>query len=1122
MVSPLTPIGFELPRQQAATTPTPNLELPKAGTTGLAVLAQADQQFQRTLEAQSQSNQVAAKATSDIAQAQAASGTAISQAAAMASQVAYANSQRTVQSLAQLGSTIGEVTNRLAQERAAKAKAMQEAAKTAAIKELADAQIDWIEGGRIGKEGTTGYREAISAIMGKYSLGADDVSTLTERYYAPALDYAKSTEANRQKAADDVATQTRRIRVAGLQGKLSSALGGLAASAGLDDSVVQQQYEVISGAIGEYMANEEIPLLDRLTGAATAYESTNEVMSKRNADTSKIQADLGAFQKTAEYAVQLKERVLSGEMGITEYNNLVKLEAIKNGVPGFSTQDPNADNTYMTSVLSDQQKVRDLQQSAEMDALSNVAASDAIIGSLTTEFALNPRALAAAKATDPKKLDKNARAAIDLVEQFNKWKDSDVPQYNRRKAALQSDMVSIDKDFRTWLVNATNRSQAGSSSPGEQKRLEQLRAGGITVEAVQRGLTQEQTDQVRSATQDLLRAKQQEAAALDQEFSDAREKFAGVGLSTDTAAMKKNKAAYEETRRQYTLKLEQIKATKLNSYQAQPGQSPNFRGGAPGNPQAGRLSRSGNLTVPVAEGALVRSSPRGKTLSLTIMGNSPVASLVYGTAEVKGDGVVHVRGDDGFTYVYSGLSATSIVNGQRVGPSKALGVTAGGNTRQLVQTALSYVGKEFRPGEREQCANFVREALKQAGIVVGVTRQAIDGHETGPAMASSFFGADVGTIIKDKSQFQPGDLVAFGGTYGGYSADTITHVGIYTGNGMMVDRSTSSEPVRERPLTTFQHVLYAVRPKSGASSEVNVRVFEQSSGQEVDATQRLSMGEFGARARGVRTTSKGETPAAIPPNAIPLGRDTYLLDGKVIKATPTSLSSSNANYSGSSPLRSSYASNSKSSYIHDDTNAHGYDVFKRDPQFKSAVAKVASNLGIPPQWLADVIAYESAGTFKPNVTNPWGYTGLIQFGEAAAQDLGTSQAALAKMNPAQQMVYVEKYLRLQMRYAGVSKLEGPEYLVAAINQGHTVLRDVANRGAAAVLDPSNQDGAGVTLKYYMQNLGKYSGRKYNFKGNRQDRLRASVVHEHSTAGCAMCQNLSQQTAFIPHESEPIA
>lgn len=145
-------------------------------------------------------------------------------------------------------------------------------------------------------------------------------------------------------------------------------------------------------------------------------------------------------------------------------------------------------------------------------------------------------------------------------------------------------------------------------------------------------------------------------------------------------------------------------------------------------------------------------------------------------------------------------------------PVAASGVKASA----VVQQALSMAGKEFAPGMVEQCANFVRDTLKKAGVEVGVTKQALDGLETGAALASSFFGKDIGQIIKDKKDVQPGDVLAFGGTYGGYSKDTITHVGLAVGNGQMVDRSTSSKPVSKRSIDTFEGpnsgFLYAVRP----------------------------------------------------------------------------------------------------------------------------------------------------------------------------------------------------------------------------------------------------------------------------------------------------------------------
>ncbi len=134
------------------------------------------------------------------------------------------------------------------------------------------------------------------------------------------------------------------------------------------------------------------------------------------------------------------------------------------------------------------------------------------------------------------------------------------------------------------------------------------------------------------------------------------------------------------------------------------------------------------------------------------------------------------------------------------------------NGNKVVSKALEWVGKDFRPGEREQCANFVNDVLGSAGIKTASTNKPIDGLPTGESMASHFFGEDVGSIIKDKNQLQVGDLVSWGGTYGGYSKDTITHVGIYVGNGEVVDRSTSAGPVQRRKIESIGDFLAGVRP----------------------------------------------------------------------------------------------------------------------------------------------------------------------------------------------------------------------------------------------------------------------------------------------------------------------
>lgn len=64
-------------------------------------------------------------------------------------------------------------------------------------------------------------------------------------------------------------------------------------------------------------------------------------------------------------------------------------------------------------------------------------------------------------------------------------------------------------------------------------------------------------------------------------------------------------------------------------------------------------------------------------------------------------------------------------------------------------------------------------------------------------------------------------------------------------------------------------------------------------------------------------------------------------------------------------------------------------------------------------WKMACIAFESGHTFSPSVTNRAGSgaTGLIQFMPDAAEALGTSTAALARMTAVEQLDYVGDYFR---------------------------------------------------------------------------------------------------------------
>jgi tape measure domain-containing protein len=128
----------------------------------------------------------------------------------------------------------------------------------------------------------------------------------------------------------------------------------------------------------------------------------------------------------------------------------------------------------------------------------------------------------------------------------------------------------------------------------------------------------------------------------------------------------------------------------------------------------------------------------------------------------------------------------------------------------VVNAAGSWVGREFNEGVQAQCAYFVRAAFKQAGIDLGVSADRTSSGDPragqlGAGFASSLIGSDIGTVrrTRDPNSIPSGAIVGFTNTYGNFEQGAITHVGVSTGGGQMVDRSTSARPVSARPITTF-------------------------------------------------------------------------------------------------------------------------------------------------------------------------------------------------------------------------------------------------------------------------------------------------------------------------------
>ncbi len=86
-------------------------------------------------------------------------------------------------------------------------------------------------------------------------------------------------------------------------------------------------------------------------------------------------------------------------------------------------------------------------------------------------------------------------------------------------------------------------------------------------------------------------------------------------------------------------------------------------------------------------------------------------------------------------------------------------------------------------------------------------------------------------------------------------------------------------------------------------------------------------------------------------------------------------------------------------------------ILRNHPNFWTELQLVAERLETQPAWLLNVMAIESM--FNPSARNSQPgqtATGLLQFIETTAQSMGTTTAAIRRMNPVEQLNLVERYL----------------------------------------------------------------------------------------------------------------
>jgi hypothetical protein len=116
-------------------------------------------------------------------------------------------------------------------------------------------------------------------------------------------------------------------------------------------------------------------------------------------------------------------------------------------------------------------------------------------------------------------------------------------------------------------------------------------------------------------------------------------------------------------------------------------------------------------------------------------------------------------------------------------------LSPGAPTNQIIDLARAQIGKPYvwggaSPHTSFDCSGLVQWVYRQVGVQL-------------PRTAQQQYHA---TTRIPREQLQPGDLVFFAHTYP--SHEPITHVGIYVGNGRMINAPTQGDVIREMPVFT--------------------------------------------------------------------------------------------------------------------------------------------------------------------------------------------------------------------------------------------------------------------------------------------------------------------------------
>lgn len=268
----------------------------------------------------------------------------------------------------------------------------------------------------------------------------------------------------------------------------------------------------------------------------------------------------------------------------------------------------------------------------------------------------------------------------------------------------------------------------------------------------------------------------------------------------------------------------------------------------------------------------------------------------------------------------------------------------------------------------------------------------------------------------------------------------------------------------------------------------------------------------------------------VGPNGKLWGRDNKGVPYQIPEQAGSSggVSSVPSRFNNAAHVRNLRSSNRPGDYSSNDLRTnHGFKALKDNPNHAIAINSAAKQLGVPGEWLAEVISIETGNTFDPAIKEYGGSgaTGIIQF--FPDHDGGSYKtingkryelAAIGKMTLEQQVRGpMMDYIREAMNANGMKKIDSIQDLYSLVwaygpASKARRMRDIRGPSGTEILN----------------RLGKYSGRRYSsnatpsstiaesYDSPRTNKLTQPVDRTYH-ASCSTCNQMASLNMFVPHD-----